>query len=451
MEEILYTNSILLALIAFSIFFMLRKYGIRAFVHPFMVFLFMWTLTCLSIFIYSNNSGLFPSPADATELLYFVIFNIASIWISMLLIPVKAKESEIRINIPTNLMVYKVVCIICCTISLINISSLSSNSFQANRFAGVERSLELIGGAQATIYESISNILMGLLIPLCVLSGKPIINYLTGYDKKKLSLYFLIPTILIVVNTIVGGSRAGIASIILLLILCVLLQYNYQGSKKKIWRRGIVWIISILTLFSIYSTIVSAERSKFTSQDSSATYTINGLFSPAEGVISYSFFHIQGYQLRKNDRYTKDPEIFGPSLAIITDFSIPFSSMLGGDKYTFGKLFGIERRKYKYDDTLAAHSITASVYFNLIDDFGYTGTFIAIILFTLYTQLLYKKLFNKSYTSLTSLAWYFFIFKLWQSSYFNHVLSSITIFSIFVPFLLTDLLQKINTSKRDLK
>lgn len=442
MDLILYSQILFFATL-FIFFVMWKKYGVRMILHPFSVFLVTWLPTFIAIPLFSvmDSSAFLFNESAVKTLLSFYLFNLFTIYISFFIYRVDAKRKLLDINIIAPKQLYNGLVLLLFVVNIIRISLAGfSADISANREMEVDIAIQINQTGRASLFYSITSIVNSLLTPLMIISARNILSKLMYRGKYNLSFFDVIPFSIIVTNTVIGGGRAGIISAFILLIFGVMLFYNYQVPFRIFAKKAILAVFVILSVFSLYSTYVADQRAERRGRTNYVYVIQNEKLMFLNGVIEYSFWHVLGFQYRMLDTFSDKPDgLEGNTFGFFKNLTLPFASQFGMNN-NLGSILGIkDAKKIKVDK---AENITATVYFNLYDDLGYVGTLIAILIFTFFTQYLFKWLILSKIRHVISLAFYIFVFNLWRSSWFHHVVGSINFVSLYVPYVIYELLVK---------
>lgn len=439
MSNIILYSQISLVLTILLLYLMWKKYGIRTIIHPFSIFLFTWIPSFIVTPIYAkfNNNLFFFDKESVLELYTFFLFNLAAIFIAMMIIPVNAKKTLLKIDFYTPDKLFNWLSVFLLIINIINNVFNKGLNILSNREIETEIGINILKTGTSSISFAIISILNSLLTPLLIISSKYILNKLMYGKNYNLPFYSVIPLTIVVMNTIWGGGRAAISSALITIIVGGMLFYNYQIPLKRLATKGLLFLAISFTLFSAYSSFIAEIRMKNIKGNVRYIFE-NPKLAFLNGVMEYSFWHIWGYQYRKNDVFTEVPDgLGGNTFGFITNLNIPLSSQIGLNT-NIGSLLQIE--EVKKAKARGAERITATVYFNLYDDLGYKGAFVAIFIFSLFTQFMFYRIVNQQINHIIALALYMFTYGLWQSSWFHHILGTINLLSVFVPYLIYEIL-----------
>lgn len=447
MNLILYSQLLLIATILL-LFVMWKKYGVRTILHPFSIFLVTWLPTFIAIPLFSamDVSVYFFNEGAVYTLLSFYLFNLLIIYLSFYVFPVNAKRKilNIKLEAPQQLFNWLTIILLVVNVLKIILSGFSSD-ITSNREMEVDVAIQINQTGRSSMLYSLFSIINSLLTPLLIISSKNILKKFMYGSRFNLSIYDIIPFSIILTNTVLGGGRAGIISALIYLIFGAILFYNYQVPLRLFAKKVILFVIILFSLFSLYSTFVADKRAERTGNTNYNYVIKNDNLSFLNGVMEYSFWHVLGFQFRMLDTYSEEPDgLGGNTFGFLTNITLPLASQFGMNN-NLGSLLGIEDVKKGAVDQ--AENITATVYFNLYDDLGLYGTFVAILIFTLFTQYLFRWLINGRIRHIIALTFYIFVFGLWRSSWFNHVVGSINFVSLYVPYVLYELFVKVSYKK----
>lgn len=357
----------------------------------------------------------------------------------MLLIPVKAKRKRLDVEFYTPKQLMQLLSFVVLANNIIFIVFHLGTDFVENRFAIVDMTSQVREQGFASPLFSIYKQINSMLPLLLVFSSKELLNKLMYGERYSLPIWALIPFSVVVLNAVFGGARSSIVHSLTVLIVGSMLFYNYQVPLKSFLKKGILIALFVFFTFSAYSTLVEIQRAKNYGNQVSYLFE-NPNLAFLNGVMEYSFWHILGYQQRMTDSFLSRPNgLGGDTFGFITNLTFPFSSQFGFGN-NLGELLGVEKKRKTLTDDSQYRHITATVYFNLHDDLGYNGTFVAIFLFTFFTQILFRWLINSKLRHIIALALFLFVYSLWRSSWFQHILGTINFLSIFYPYLIYEFL-----------
>lgn len=449
MEKVLFYNSICLFLTLLILLYCFRIYGIKAIINPFFIFLVTWvpTFVAVPLFALVNDAVFIPYPDYAIELFQFYIFNVVVIFISLIVIKVNLKSTITGLNIKISDKLYNRIALVIFVTTLFQIATRGFDVV-SNREMLVNEAMTIMETGNASFMTSLLSIIQSPTIILVVLSAKDILFKLVYGTKFKLSIYKVLPLISIFLQTISLGGRSTLFHTLILLIMSIILCYNYQKPLKKLILKSCVLFLIVFIPINIYSTFVSSARSE--AQGSEKNYIIkNDNLQFLDGLVEYSFWHVLGYQYRRNDAFSEEPNgLRGNTWGFIKNISIPFASQFGA-KSNLGAMFGIaEPPQYNYT---ILPGITATIYYNLYSDLGYYGALLAIIIFTVLSQLLFKRFVVRPVDNLFLLGLYIYVYGLWRSSWFSHLVGGINLVGVFMPYIIVWTLMKFNPKKNIIK
>jgi hypothetical protein len=136
------------------------------------------------------------------------------------------------------------------------------------------------------------------------------------------------------------------------------------------------------------------------------------------------------------------------SLSGFTMFKVPVFSQLAGSPVSIQSTFNLKEPNY-----IRAHyelessggpwlGATATIYYLLYDDFGYKGTFIAIFIFVLISQLIFNNVFNSEKTSFLSILPLMLIYYVWFTTIFSHTILGNWMASFLFSFIIVDIIAR---------
>jgi hypothetical protein len=265
------------------------------------------------------------------------------------------------------------------------------------------------------------------------------------YLQKK---YYFLPFLTGIVNTIAIGGRAGITSTLLFIVVGIGLGlFGLKSDTKKILKKFAKYGIIIFFSFSIYATAVNLIREKAWSYNlTEANWANHPWLRPFGGILQYLTDHYVGYQLRRVDSITPQLEAGQISLSGFTMFKIPVFSQIAGAPICIQSTFNLYEPssiKDHYDRVAEGFEVagaTATVYYLLYDDFGYKGTYFAIFIFSLITQMIFNNVFNSHKTSFLSILPITLVYYLWFSTIFSHNIVGNWIAPYLYSFLAVDII-----------
>jgi hypothetical protein len=162
--------------------------------------------------------------------------------------------------------------------------------------------------------------------------------------------------------------------------------------------------------------------------------------------------HYPGYQLRRVDSISPELGWGQTSLSGITMLSIPVVSQLLGTPVSIQNIFNLKSPNIVLS-TLQLQSsgslwtnTTATMYFNLYQDFGYWGTFLAIFIFVVITQRIFNNVFIKKRIYFFSILPITLTYYIWSQTIFSHVILGNWMSGFIYTFLLADI---ISFNKKD--
>ena len=390
------------------------------------------------------------------ELFIFVAFNA----FCFALVGKKNKklilQNTVNVKFKINFLFFKSYAFIFFITALVNILFVAGLNVAQNRVENLQEQQEFISsGGGYSIIALIGNIIEMLNIPFTILSGIVVGNHYFYLNKQAKWIYFLTPTAL-VLNTVAAGGRSGVVLALTYFFLGIILSLFSKKANYFLRIKSISKYALFLGIFFIlYSTYVNIQRSIFGTekqnyQDRWAPYPI---LAPLSGVLQYTTDHYWGYQLRRLDTFTEKLEWGQTTFASFTLFKVPVVSQLTGSDISLQSIFDLKdpnpiKNKLK-DNEKQGIGLTATVYFILYDDFGYWGTFIAIILFTIYSERQYVKLFKiRIIRNFWQILPFIVVYKLWTVTYFSHHLSSTWLNSFIYPVLIIDFVNYLTTTKK---
>lgn len=433
-----------------------RLYKSRFLLHPSFWFLVIWIVSIIAFIIF-NLLGLdyiiFYEDL-IIELFKYISFTTLSILFFSLVSFKRVNHASIDWNPVFNVRLFKNVSLVILVLSVITFFTSSGFNIIANREQIILTNQSLaLRGASLSFMQILSNLVIGLNKPMLILSGYFIcMDYAQNHYKiYKLKIYYFFPLITGLINTYAIGGRAGITTTLLFIVLgmgLALFGLNINATKiiKKFAQYGII----VFVLFSFYATAVDLAREKAWSYTGTSAHLVNKPWlRPFAGILEYMTDHYVGYQLRRVDSITPQLELGQISLSGFTLFSMPIFSQLAGTPISIQSTFNLyvpNPTKAHYDRVAEGYlweGATATVFYLLYDDFGYKGTYIAIFIFALISQLIFNNLFNSHKTSFLSILPITLVYYLWFSTIFSHHIVGNWMAPYLYSFLIIDIIGRL--------
>jgi hypothetical protein len=384
------------------------------------------------------------------ELFKYISFTALSFIIVSLFNQNKVNQSFVIWDPVLSLQLFKILSITILIITTIGFILNAGFNLVANREQMMleEQSIAL-GGKSLSPVQMLSNIFASLNKPLLIFSGYIICKEYANNNLKisALKLYYFYPFLSGTISTLAIGGRSGITTTLMFLFvgfalaICSL-KTDTTGILKKIMKYGLIFFI----LFSVYSTSVNIIREGGASQSlTEARWGPYPWLKPFAGILQYLTDHYVGYQLRRIDTVTPQLELGQISLSGITMFKVPILSQLTSTPLSIQNAFNLYEPIIigaASEDKLWTN-VTGTVYLVLFDDFGYTGTYIAIFLFVLITQSAFNNAFRRQRRSFITLLPFVLIYLIWFTTIFSHVIIGNWMSLYIYSFLIIDVIGRI--------
>ena len=447
---------ITLTILIIVFFLEMYLYRVRFLLHPSFWFLIIWILSISSFIIYLSiglDFIIFDSEL-ILELLHYVVFS-ALCFLMLSLISYKKLRTRFTNWDPViddNL--FMLLAIIIFAVNIANFLINSSFNLVENRETMIIRDIKLAINENQSLpaTELILNFFKWLNMPLIILAG---FLFCKNFVQNNLNLrlvnkYYFLPVLTGVINTLAIGGRAGIISTIMFFFIGFSLAINsLKQPVFRIIKKTALYGLAFFVLFSIYSTFVTVIRERSYSQLPTmieVRFNSYPLIKPFSGLIQYLTDHYPGYQLRRIDNTTPEFEMGQICLSGFTTFKIPVFSQLAGSPISIQSVFNLYE-----PEVVRAHiereesgflwvGATATLFLPLYDDFGYKGTFIAIFVLILFTQLIYNNIFSLNKVHFLSILPLVLIYYVWYNSIFSHHILGNWISSYFYSFLIIDII-----------
>lgn len=399
-----------------------RTYGIKSLFHPGMFFCGLWLCATTSFFILSlfPDSECIVDVEMVNELHSFVLFTAL-----FFLIVKNWGKGEILANRSIWRLDYFHALFRGAAIGTLVLAIIDFIARGAN-FNALEARLAMVDYDTAMFYgEQSQSFLMTLIgvgvsvnYILCVVAG-----FEWGRNSGKINGKFLmLPLITGLIESIAVGGRLGVFWVLCYYFFGVSISGNAKFSRvqlKRILGIGIVLFI----LFTIFSSWVYQQRALGRSKDS--TWNQYPVLAPVVSVINYFGSTYVGYQYRRNDFVTAEPEMGKKSFGGLIFMSIPFSAHILGRESSLGAFLGLEQytQKQMFLDLAAEHapffSSISPMYMLLYDDFGYLGTLVVCFGLVLLSHYIYLSWFRSPHERLISIYFPLISFCFWSSSFFD--------------------------------
>lgn len=433
-----------LVIVVTTLILLFKLYGWRFVLHPASSFLVIWILSIMSFVLFQSLGGdyLIYHEEYLNELFGFVGFTAACVAVVNLFTFRKIKTKSIDINFNyyyTKLD--KLIVVFVCAIGIIRLLALGTTDLVSIRAEHVEETVQIMKGGQKAIFDMVLGFILMFNLPYLLMSGMVFGDLMLRGRLRKIPWIYLLPFMTELVTTIYMGGRHNLVTAIMVLFIGILPVILSDVRRIHIPIKKVLGIsIVLLISFSLYSTFVQSVRQEANKGHSYTIWDQNPYLSPFSGLLNYLLAHYPGYQLRRSDSYTEELEPGHRTLDGLRYFEVPIVSNIAGvsispnlflpDKKEVPKLIGEERESLLWSNT------TATVYRLIIDDYGYFGAFIAIILFVILTQIVLIKFIKHGIRNLMYVVPFYLAHILWFDSIFSHHLSGDWFSMALFPFVI---------------
>ena len=290
-----------------------------------------------------------------------------------------------------------------------------------------------------SILDSFLVILTSPLVFYSLTMGREMAKKIVGNGTEKYcNFYIVMPLLITVISSLAIGGRNPVVKTIKDYFLGLGTGVNVSRNKKVRNRLLIIMLVGLIG-FMGFSTFISNDRAE--------TYGANvreyssKFASFSSGIMEYMSFHYWGYQLRRTDFSSGKDSTYGVATFYgLGNLSIPFSSSIGL-KGNLWSLLGVDYDPLDVYKSQVDGSYTTSTIFSLlVRDFGTEGTFFAIVLIVIMTQLIFLRTLKVTRRSAMSLIPLLCVFGYWASSNFNSGFPAIQ--PLIIGALIFDLTQK---------
>jgi oligosaccharide repeat unit polymerase len=458
---------ITLLILIVGFFLQFKFYGAKYFLHPSFWFFAIWILSVISFIIYISVGLTFIifDRSLLEELFVYLSFTALCVLIVSVFSYKKIRSKPVSWTPKFSEDHFKAISTFILLVTVVFFIIGSGFDMVKNReqLINSERAIALQGG-NLPFLQMVYNIILGINLPMLILSGfyigKIYYNRYVKKSKGKFDKYYFYPSIVAILGTISMGGRAGIFTSLLFLTMGILLALlKYRDVTTKLLSRFLKYGIVIFILFSVFITYVNIIR-----EGGNANYVQSVVrwneypaLQPFSGLLQYLTDHYPGYQLRRIDSTPVKPRLGQTSLSGITMFSIPVLSQLMGTPISIQNAFKLDapntvlRSQERKKAGAMWVNTTATVYFNLYEDFGYVGTFIVIFIFVIISQITFNSVFLKKRVSFLAILPLTITYFLWSQSIFSHVIIGNWTTAFIYPFILADIIgsYKKSSSKRE--
>ena len=410
----------------------------KAFAHPGFYFSGLWFISVISEWYLVNMAyASTPYPEYIDELNIFTAFTSLCFTITSL-IGKKHSILSFSIDIISNNKVYLKLMYVVFGATLVNfIISGATLSFGQNRMNLVSDLGHI--NRSFSILDSFLVILTSPLVFYSLTMGREMAKKIVGNGTEKYcNFYIVMPLLITVISSLAIGGRNPVVKTIKEYFLGLGTGVNVSRNKKVRNRLLIIMLVGLIG-FMGFSTFISNDRAE--------TYGANvreyssKFASFSSGIMEYMSFHYWGNQLRRTDFSSGKDSTYGVATFYgLGNLSIPFSSSIGL-KGNLWSLLGVDYDPLDVYKSQVDGSYTTSTIFSLlVRDFGTEGTFFAIVLIVIMTQLIFLRTLKVTRRSAMSLIPLLCVFGYWASSNFNSGFPAIQ--PLIIGALIFDLTQK---------
>ena len=444
-------SKITLVILVITLVMQYKKYGIKVLLHPSFYFIVTWIISVVSfeLFLLAGLKRMIVDPEILKELFLYVSFTSVCFifWGYKNRKIYKDLRIDLKLSVPPS--VFTIFSVIFFLSAFINLFFISGFDVASNRQEAIQANLELASTyATYSFSELVFNILGTLMTPFTFYGGWKFGNYYFG-AVRRIKLIYLLPLFASIFTIIGGGGRAGIVSASIFFILGLLMAlFSLESDYMRKLRSILSYFLIFVFLFSIYVNYVSIQRTKSSSRQNIYFTSLSSypVLKPFFGIMEYSVFHIQGYQLRRMDSMSPELELGRRTFSFFLDFNVPIISQLMGEGFSLKSIFNMKDIDVVRSNIEASRrrlqepNITATVYFVLYDDFGYYGVFIITFLFVGLTEKLFRALFTRKHSNFWFIIVFVAVYKLWTLTAFSHHLTGPWFNLYFYPVILIEVM-----------
>jgi hypothetical protein len=453
MEATAYTTLFLLIL-GFVLQF--RMYKSKFLLHPSFWFYVIWILSLTSLITYliAGFNYIIIYEDLLVELLNYISFTVLSLLFVSLLSFRRIKQDYVTWNPVIDSDRFKTLSIVIFIFTVINFLLNSGFNIVENRENAVLQSRSISSGGSISPLQMLFNLIIDLNVPMIIFSGYFICKEYVRNNFKisPLEIYYFLPFITGLIKTLGVGGRAYIIQTLFFFVLGFYLAlFGLKTDITKILRKLPQYGIILFLLFSVYSTFVEVTREKSHTQVITLIeqrWESYPWLKPFAGILQYMTDHFAGYQARRVDTATPELEMGQITLSGFTMFNIPVFSQLAGTPISIQSTFNLKQPNY-----VRAHfelessgadwvGATTTIYFLFFDDFGYKGTFIAIFIWVLITQLIFNNVFHSQKSSFLSILPITLIYYVWFTTIFSHTIVGNWMASFLFSFIIVDIIAR---------
>jgi hypothetical protein len=445
---------LILLIIGFTLQFIMYK--TRFLLHPSFWFYVIWiaSLTSFIIYLAAGMDYIVIYEDLIIELLRYVSFTVLSLIFVSFLSFRKVRSNHVNWNPVFDIDHFKILTIIIFIFTVLDFFLNGGFNLVENRENAALQARAISSGGSISSIQMLFNTVTDLNRPMLIFSGYFICNEyaLHNYKISSLKIFYFLPLITGLIRTLSVGGRAGMIATLFFFVLGFFLAlFGLRTNISKILRKLPQYGLILFLLFSVYSTFLEATRERSHTQVISLIESRWGdypLLKPFAGILQYMTDHIAGYQARRIDSTTPELEMGQISLSGFTMFKVPVFSQLAGTPISIQSTFNLKEPSYiktHYElESSGAEWVgaTATIYYLLYDDFGYTGTFIAIFILVLISQLIFNNVFNSQKTSFLSILPITMVYYIWFTTIFSHNLVGNWMASFLFSSIIVDIIAR---------
>jgi oligosaccharide repeat unit polymerase len=448
---------LILLIIGFTLQFIMYK--TRFLLHPSFWFFVIWisSITSFLIYLSAGMDYIVVYEDLVIELLKYISFTVLSLLFVSLLSFRKIRNNHVNWNPVFDIDHFRILTIIILIFTVSNFFLNGGFDLVKNRENASLQAQAISTGGSVSAVQMLFNLVTDLNVPMLIFSGYFICKEYVrnGYKISSLRIYYLFPFLTGLIRTLSVGGRAGMIDTLLYIFLgFVLALFGLKTDISRVLRKLPLYGLMLFLLFSVYSTFVETTRERNQTQVISlieSRWANYPLLKPFAGILQYMTDHIAGYQARRVDSTTPELEMGQISLSGITMFKVPVFSQLAGMPISIQSAFNLKepnyiKSHYELESSGATWiGATATIYYLLYDDFGYKGTFIAIFILVLISQLIFNRVFNREKTSFLSILPITLIYYIWFTTIFSHTIIGNWLASFLFSFIIVDIIGRIKS------
>jgi oligosaccharide repeat unit polymerase len=448
---------LILLIIGFTLQFIMYK--TRFLLHPSFWFFIIWISSITSFLIYLSAGMDFIVIYEdlILELFKYISFTVVSLLFVSLLSFRKIRNNHVYWNPVFDIDHFKILTIIIFIFTVSNFFLNGGFNLVRNRENAALQARAISTGGSVSSIQMLFNTVTDLNIPMLIFSGYFICKEYVknSYKISSLKIYYFLPFITGLIRTLSVGGRAGMINTLLYIFLGFSLAlFGFKTEISRVLRKLPLYGLILFLLFSVYSTFVETARERNQTQIVSlieSRWESYPLLKPFAGILQYMTDHIAGYQARRVDSVTPELEMGQISLSGITMFKVPVFSQIAGTPISIQSSFNLKQPNYIETHYELENSgatwigATATIYYLLYDDFGYKGTFIAIFILVLISQLIFNRVFNREKTSFLSILPITLIYYIWFTTIFSHTIVGNWLASFLFSFIIVDIIGRIKS------